>query len=263
MASELKIRWDGDAPGLAEHRLSLGQFGNALASLVQALRRIATQMIGTAQGENPKSGRFANLARQIDIQIEQIEGNSTGFNAIVSFEPPPEMLPLFADLPGRATAELLDFIERESKGQPSHWAVRNYLSALPRGVRRQVYDFKENGFTKHVEFGDIHLAEIPGELPSLREHEGVVVGVGFEPGKSEVRIKGDSSTYPLEATNEQVETALMMRKEKVRILGVNDGKRTRLLSIVDANKPRFEISDAAVEEHIFKRWNAVLARLAQ
>jgi hypothetical protein len=264
MASELKIRWDGDVPGMAEHRLSLAQFGDALANLVAALRRIATQMVSTAEGEHPKTGRFAGVARQLDIEISAIEGNSTGVNGVVTFTPPPDMLPLFVDLPERATTELLDSIERESKGQAANWAVRKYLQSLPQGLHRQLYEFNENGTTKKlVEIGDVRLAEFPGELPSLREHEGVIVGVGFEPGRTEVRLRTDSSSPNLDATSEQVDMALTMRKGKVRVLGVNDGKRTRLLRLIDAAKPRFAMTDADVEEQIYRRWSGVLARLAR
>jgi hypothetical protein len=264
MASELKIRWDGDVPGMAEHRLSLGGFGDALALLVLALRRIATQMVSTAvEGEHPKTGRFASIARQLDIEIVSIEGQSTGFNAVVSFAQPPEELPLFADIPERATFELLDSIERESRGQAANWAVRRYLGALPTGVRRQWYDFAANGHAKHIEIGDIHLAEMPGEPPSLRQYEGNIIGVGFEPGRSEVRIRTELATPILDATNEQVEMALAIRKAKIRVLGVNDGKRTRLLTIADAHAPQFQRTPASIEEHIFKRWNGLFERLAK
>jgi hypothetical protein len=266
MAPELKIRWDGDVPGMAEHRLSVGGFGAALSLLVTALRRIATQMVSTAvESEySRRGGRFAEVARQIDIEIIDIAKESNGFDAIVSFQPSEGLLASFRDLPERAMLELFNSIERESKGQAANGSVRKYLRALPDGVRRQRYEFHENGITKgHVEIGDVRLAELPEDLASLREYEGNIVGVGFEPGKPEVRVKTESATASLDATNEQVEMALNMKKEKVRVLGVNDDKRTRLLNIVDVRKPRRKVSDEAIEEHIFKRWSGVFARLAK
>ena len=221
-------------------------------------------MASTAEGEHPKTGRFANIARQLDIEIVSIQGGSGGFDGLVTFEPPPDVLPFFGDLPERATIELLDSIERESNGHPANWAVRKYLGALPPGVTRQTYDFQENGTVKkHIEIGDVKFAALPADLPSLRGYEGDLIGVGFEPGRPEVRIKTDSSTPSLDATSEQVEMALNMRREKLRVLGVNDGKRTRLLNCVEARKPPFKLTDEAVEEHIFKRWSGVFARLAK
>lgn len=265
MTSEIKIRWDGDVPGVAEHRLSLAAFGEPLTQLLAALRRIATQMVSTAvEHERPKIGRFANLARQLDIEITSIEGDSTGFNGLVAFYQPPDELPLFADLPDRAVTELLDSIERESKGQPANWAVRKYLSSLPSTIHRQTYELHENGTTKkRVEIGDIRLMEMPEEPPFLREVDGSIIGVGFEPGKSEVRVKGDTGIASFDASDEQVEMALAVRKENIRSLGVYDGKHTRLLRIVKASEPRFEPTNEAIEEHIFKRWEGVFARLAK
>lgn len=265
MASQIKIRWDGDVPGVAEHRLSLAAFAEPLAQLLAALRRIATQMVSTAvEREHPKIGRFANVARQLDIEIISIEGDSTGFNGNVSFLQPPDELPLFADLPERAVTELLESIERESKGQPANWAVRKYLKALPPTIHRQIYELHENGKTKRrVEIGDVNLMEVPEEFQFLRETEGSVVGVGFEPGRSEVRVRSESASISFDASPEQVEMALAIRKDKVRVFGINDGKHTRLLNVVKASKPRFVINPEAIEEHIFKRWGGVFARLAK
>ena len=200
--TQLRVRWDGDAPGIADHRLSLATFGVPLELLLAALRRIATQMVGAAlENEQPKTGRFATLARGLDIELTQIEGNSTGFDAVVSFAHPPEELPLFYDLPDRATIELLDSIEYESKGVARHGAVRKYLQSIPRGIHKQYYELHDNGTTKRrVEIGDVNLTEIPLDLPFLLGIEGNVVGVGFDPGRNEVRVKPDGgSTASLSA----------------------------------------------------------------
>lgn len=265
MGAEIKIRWDGDVPGIAEHRLSLAAFGEPLTQLLLALRRIATQMVSAAaERENPNFGRFANVARQLDIEIISIEGNSTGFNGCISFLQPPGELPLFADLPERAAIELLDSIERESKGQPANWAVRKYLGSLPPTIHRQLYELHENGTTsKRVEIGDVRLMELPEEFPFLRQVEGSVTGVGFEPGRPEVRVRTATASVNFDATNEHVEAALTIRKESVRILGISDGKRTRLLDIVKASAPRFEVTPQSIEKHIFTRWSGVFARLAK
>src|SRR5580692_1640545 len=176
-ATQLRIRWDGDAPGIAEHRLSLTVFGEPLELLLAALKRIATQMVRAAlENEKPKVGRFADLARSLDIELVAIEGNSTGFDAVISFTHPPGVLPFFGDLPERATLELLNSIDDERKGIPRHSSVRSYLRSLPPGVHKQLYELHDNGETKKkVEFGDIAVAEVPPDLPSLMEYEGSIV----------------------------------------------------------------------------------------
>jgi hypothetical protein len=263
--TQLRVRWDGDVPGVAEHRLSVAQFGKALELLLLSLRRIATQLAtNAADAERPKGGRFANIARQLDIEVSNIEGNSTGFDGVISFNPAQGELPLLMDLADRATVELLDAIEMESKGISRNWAVRKYLHALPRGVHRQSYELHENGTTKKkVELGDIDLGEDAVELPSLVEVEGSVVGVGFDPGRREVRIKGDSGMFSLDATSDQVDLALKIRPTEVRILGVKTERRARILRINGVREPRFNVTPEAIEEHIYKRWAGVFARLSK
>jgi len=263
MPIELKIRWDGDVQGVTEHRLSLAKFGAALNELVHSLQRTATQMVGNAV-EGPDVGRFADLARRLDIQITEIKGESVGFNAVVSFLQPEDELPLFADLADRAVTDLLDSIERESKGLLGSTSARRFLKTLPSGIRKQIYDLHEKGTRKrHIEIADVHFQDIPAALPSLREVTGNVVGVGFQPGKSEVRVKGESTIIPFDATPQEVDETLNIRRGKVRVLGVYDGKKNRLLKMAQASRPRFRITDEAIEEHIFKRWNGVFARLAK
>jgi len=264
MAAQLRIRFDGEVPGLAEHRLSLAGFGEPLALLLKALRRIATQIVGSAtDAEHPRTGRFANLARLLDIELISIEGGSSGFDAVVSFAHPPDELKLFADLPERSVTELLEAIVEESQGHLRNASVRRYLEALPKEVHKQVYDLHENGATKkHVEIGDLALTDLPLGLPSLREFTGNVVGVGFPPGKPEVRVKSGPVSTALDADEPQVDTALQLRKDAVRLLGVDDGSRKRLLRIERATDQPFKMTHQSIENHIFKRWSNVFARLS-
>jgi hypothetical protein len=270
MAYELEIHFEGSAAGIAEHRLSLAAFGPALNQLVQALRRIATQLVRNAvEGEQPKTGRFADPARNLDIELVKIDGNSLGMSSIVTFQdiPQPQAdLPLWADLPERAGKELLDAIERESTGHLSNAAVRKYLAVLPEGISAQEYDFHANGRSiRKVRIGEVKLNTLPLELPYLRQIEGNVVGVGFDPGKNEVRIKSEGGAIgALGSTSESVEKALEMRHNKVRTLAVHTAKGgTRLITLKRASDPAFKFDPQAAMEQIFTRWDAVLRRLSR
>jgi hypothetical protein len=90
-----------------------------------------------------------------------------------------------------------------------------------------------------------------------------VVGVGFEPGRPEVRIKNETMTTSLTSAPEAVEHALELRHDRVRTLSVHVASRTRLISLNRSTYPRFVFSPAAVEEHIFRRWDTLLERLAK
>lgn len=265
MATEIKIVWDGNVSGLAEHRLSIGAFGGPLEELLSALRRIATQIMSTAaEGEYPQTGRFTRAAKQLDIEITGLVEGSGGIAAVVSFnENADQTMRLFPDLPSRAAMELLDSIEKESQGRPTNGAVRRYLRALPGELRKQEYRLYDGGRElKRVDIGDLHLTDLPPELPVLHQFEGDIVGVGFEPGRTEVKIK-TTTTTAITATTEEVEKALAYRGEKVRTIAVRTGSRTRMISIKRAVDPKFQFDDTAVEEHIFKRWDGLLRRLAR
>ena len=187
VASEIKIRWDGDIPGVEQRRLSIGAFGEALSQLLLSLRRIATQMVSNAvDQERPSTGRFAispeerHRDHEYRRRVHRIDG-------VVTFVQPPDELPFFADLPQRAMFELMDSIDRESKGQPSDFSVRKYLELLPRGVHRHVYEIYDDGATtpsKRIEVGDVKLPEVPEEFPFIRDIVGDVLGVGSPPAKA-------------------------------------------------------------------------------
>jgi len=262
-ATQLRIRWDGDVPGIAEHRLSLASFGQPLALLLAALRRIATQMVSTAV-ERPKFGRFADIARMLDIEVVSIEGGSAGIDGVVTFAYPPDMLPLFMDVPQRAVWQLLDSIEAESSGGIRDSAVRGYLQSLPREIHRQFYEMHENGVVKRtVDIGDLKISETL-DLAYLRTLEGDIIGVGFDPGKNEVRIKLESgNTSSLGSSSETVNQALNMRHTKVRTLAVHTSKGTRVITLKRASDPRFRFDSKSASEYIFKRWDNVLRQLAK
>jgi hypothetical protein len=269
MAYELDIHFEGDAPGLEEHRLSVSALGSPLNALLTALRRIATQMVSSAvEGEMPKVGRFADPARNLDIEIAAIKDGSLGLMSVISFQAPPQMqpeLPIWADLPERAGTELLNAIERESQGQLTNSAVRKYLSSLPVGIKRQQYDFRSNGrVIRSLEIGDVRLTSVPPELPYLQRASGSIVGVGFEPAKSEIRVKPDGGAITASsATDQEVEKALEMRHEKVRILTVHTPRGTRLISLKRASEARYEFDPEVAKKQLFSRWDNVLRVLSK
>jgi hypothetical protein len=268
MSIELRIVWDGDVPGIAEHRLSIAAFGEALNLLLIAYRRIASNMISAAQ-EYAEVGRLHNVANLLDVEIAAIEGNSTEIlaygtyrqeaHAQIAFFPP--------EIPERAGIELVEAIEQESNGQPYNTSVRKFLQALPQGLTRQSYELKdEQGRQLHapVVLGHLNLpSPTLVDLPYLFEFSGNVVGVGFEPGKSEVRIKTvDNESLQLSAPTALVEKALTLRGGLVRGMAVK--KRDARLLRLDADDAQpFILTDELAKRYVFERWNDLLTRLAQ
>jgi hypothetical protein len=263
MPIELEIVWDGDAPGLRDHRLSLGAFSESLSFLLLALRRIATKIVGEAvEGDGPNTGRFTNEARQLDIQIERIVGNSSGFRGAVALHNPTGRVALFDFLAESAGSELLDAIREESHGIMKNFAVRRYLRALPHGVLTQRYVLRDGDrLIRDVSIGTMELPDPLADLAYLREFSGFIVGVGFEPGKSEVLIKSnDGHVQRLAASARQVETALELRGEEIKVLAVIQEPSSRLLRIrkLESSWPT-PSRDAA----LFGKWDELLRRLAR
>ena len=265
MPTTLKIIWDGDAPGLAEHRLSLSAFGEPLLLLLAAYKRIASNALNDAlgEGETPATGRLANPARQLDIEIVSLEKGSAGIAAVCTFQPLPASIGHVLDiLPDIAGYELLEAIAQESRGQLRNHSVRKYLRSLPSGVRRQEYVLTDQlQSERRVELGEVRLPESPREMPYLMQFIGSIVGVGFEPGKPDIRLKTDTTQIVLTATPEQVNQAIELRNVTVRVMAVKT-QPARLLRLEAADAPEFQATPDYIEEYIFKRWHELLERLA-
>jgi hypothetical protein len=261
MPLELKIRWQGVAPGLAEKRLSLGAFADPLTKLLVSLRRIATNIIGQAFDDRRPTGRFANAVRQLDIEITDLIKESSGFDSVITVTTPfGDTLPLL-DLGESAGKLLLDALDAESRGIATNTSVRNYLRSLPGGIVRQDYSLHRNGTVlKHVSFGEAALPELPLDLPYIAHFIGDIVGVGFEPGRSEVRIKTDGIGLTCIANSRQVEMALNLRHTKIKAVTVGTAGTHRLLILLPADAP---IATSTRKDAVYDRWQTVLKRLAQ
>lgn len=261
MSLEIKIRWEGTAPGLTDKRLSLSAFGEPLAKLLAALRRIASNIVTEAL-EDKARGRFAGAARQLDIEIADLIKGSSGFDGVITVRTSPgDTFPLLNELGKNAGTKLLDALQYESQGAATNAIVRNYLRSLPAGITRQDYSLHSNGrVLKEISFGEAALPELPPEMPSIAQYLGSIVGVGFEPGRPEVRIKTEAGSATLAATAEQVEAALGLRDVRVKAVAVVQGSEQRLLVLQRSGLP---LVRASRQEAIYDRWQGVLRRLAQ
>jgi hypothetical protein len=259
----LRISFDGDTPGLAEHRLSLDAFLPALAELLKALRRIANEAEAAAVQEIRK-GRLRRDAAGIDIQIETVSANSPVAVACVVTEAALPIPPLINDLPEVAVDRFLDFTRREASGQLAHSGVRKYLQKLPKDLRVQRYEHDSGSGVKVIEIGSVNLPAT-AELPYLREVTGPVVGATFPPGNPSVRVRlgTGTSAVNIAATASEVEGALLMRGAPVCALFVTAETGNRLLRIAPADAPFSPMSPEERTKHLFDRWRDVLSYLAQ
>jgi hypothetical protein len=258
--TELEITWDGPIRGLDAHRVSLTAFGPALDLLMKAARRIASQRLTDAL-EHADTGRLASSAKNLDIEITGVREGSAGFSTLITFEPPnSSQATLFNELPERVGVELLEAIESEARGDHRSAAVRNYLRALPRELTKQVYNLHENGREiRRVDIGALALPDQEEALPAFIEAEGRISGVGFDPGRWEVKVKGEEGAQVIaSATQAQVDTALEMRSQNMRVLALTSAAGTKLLVLETEEMGRKRAS----LEDIFDKWDEAFRALA-
>lgn len=259
--TELEIVWDGPVKGLEFHRISLTKFGPALELLMTAVRRIASQKLQDAI-EPTEGGNVKSAANQLDIELAQTREASGGFSTVITFEVSdlPQSL-LINQIPELVGRELLESIRSEANGIHRNTAVRNYLRSLPKELTLQDYKLHENGRAiDHVELGSVLLLdEIDEPLPAIIRWRGRVTGVGFEPGKFEVKIEGnDGMQVAALATESQVADALRMRSEDVEALTLTTASGSRLLSI-ESGSMRVKRPNL---DDIFAKWAETFRALA-
>ena len=259
----IKIVFDGTVPGLSDHRLSLGVFGEPLSNLLKALRRIANTAISEAIGKSPSNvGRLPEMIRQLDIELISLVPGSGGIEGQITINTPlGETQPLF-DVAEWSANQLLDAIDEERRGNLRNEQVRTYLKSLPSGLTHQAYSLWRDNTTRirEVEFGTADLsAEVYG-LPYLIEIVGKVTGVGFEPGRNQVRFITDQGEMTVGATSQHVEYALENRPNSIRALILIQPEIRRLLSIQLEKEKRIPLD---TEAFIFQRWGELLQKLAR
>lgn len=263
MEKKLEIIWEGSVPGLAEHRLSLDAFAQALQQLVVAYRRIASNLLAQAESS---TGRLHSFAKMFDLQLEQIAEGSAGIVAacVIQDAEPSFWDELLEPVATNAAEALLNDIEAEARGELRNTVVRNYLKALPDGVTGQRYVFSQNGSRREVRIGSLNLPEMPEEMPIVHERLYAIVGVGFPPGDSFVRLKGAEETVYCEATQEQVTKALEFRFGSVYAMIVRQpGKRARLIRLRKAGQELKPFTPEEEERLIYGKWDELLRRLAE
>lgn len=261
--TRLKVVFEGSVPGLSEHRISLGAFGEPLGNLLKALRRIANTAVTEALGRTASDfGRLPESVRQLDIELGAIVNGSGGIEGLITVNTPPdETLPLF-DVADWSANQLLDAIDQESRGNLRNAQVRTYLKSVPAGVTHQSYILlHDDEEIKRVEFGAADLAAEVFGLPYLTEFVASVTGVGFEPGRNQIRFQMENKQdLTVGATAGQVDFALENRSSSVRVLILEFPEVRKLLRIQLETEDPIRLS---TETYILSRWDGLLQRLAR
>ena len=269
MRAQLEIVWDGVAPGLAEHELSVSALNQSLYLLLVAVRRIRTNKLIGAVGDSERGGRGGRLARgseQIDLRIRTLGHGCLNLGVDVFF---PEDLQGSIFRPSEieeTMSELVDALSAESRGEHRNLAVRKYLRSL-KGVSSHSYTARVGGRIYRTEvLGTPTLPPDTDQYPYLKEVVGEISGVLFPPANPEIRLSlPDGANLRLSATSSQVEQALELRCTQVIVRIMHRGReKPRLLSLRPADgeqKPALSMEE--VGAFVLKRWRDTLERLGQ
>ena len=266
MPTQLTITYDGDSKALRAHRLSVGEMGEALVLLLNALRRTATDMAreaGMDEVYGAKGGRFSDLARGLDLQISAIRDGCVNLDFLCVHElGASETADMW--LTDGAVTRVLEHLEAEAKGTPRSAAVRKYLQKLPSSVTRQVYVARKDGeILREVTIGEFTVVETPESLPRVLRFSGDLAKVALEPGREmvSIRIRETGRILALDADADLVERALELRQHGV-MATVLAGAGNRLLRI-DALDASEGAGPEERLEQITTRWAGALAELAK
>jgi hypothetical protein len=272
----IRIVWDGEAAGLARHRLSLAEFSPALAALLRAMRRLASEIASDTElaGERAgRGGRLARLGKQIDLELIGVEEGSLGLLLAC-------VLPLHEGpgvdegrrLADQACSAFVTAVELESAGHERHDGVRAYLRALPAGVGAQSYEVRRSdGEVRTVRVGQMKLLGEPrarelallAQTPSLAEVKGHIAGIDFESDSLIIRLmeEGSRRALPCRASSALVERAIAVRTQPVRALLVHEAGQRRLLRLHTAGEVQ-ALSPGERDHLMWQRWDDLLRKLA-
>lgn len=267
MATHLTIRWDGTAPGLQEHALSLSAWLEPLGHLLTAVKRVASGIVTEALDDPDygiRGGRLSKQVELLDLQIVRIGSGSAQLHLECVLPPPPGQQDMFwKELPRRSLERVVNSIDQESRGNISNSVVRKFLSTLPEGVTTQEYLVESDGQqVVSVKIESVHVFQPAAPLAGLRRLAGHVVGVGFEPGNSTISLKVDGKTLTFAASGEQVDKAIGLRGGAVVAMCAT-GTKPRLIWLSGVGDVPMAPDRAALTDWALKRWARTLEILSQ
>lgn len=93
----------------------------------------------------------------------------------------------------------------------------------------------------------------------ISTHIGELIGVNFAPAEPEIRLRVGDETLTLAATSEQVEDALALRNQMLKVTEDASSVEHQALSIQAAG----QVITPRVEKYVFQKWDEALRRLAE
>lgn len=263
MSTKLTIRWDGTAPGLQEHALSLSAWLKPLGTLLKAVRRAASNLDGSRDDDperGRRGGRHTPAAAAIDLQITGIRDGCVNLD-LEAIQVAPGQQTLTRDLPARALVTVVGDIKAEAAGYKRSALAQRFLKQLPAGLTEQGYRVEHDG----VVLVDEHIADSVVEstadaLPRLQCVRGLIAGVGFDPPSISFRT-AKRHRFTMPANEELVQQALDLREQPVEAMCLA-GQRPRVIWV--RKDSTGSVPDGAARSAVIRhRWARTLEILGE
>lgn len=276
MAIELKIKFDGAAHGLKDHRLSLKEFGQALNMLLKALQEAACELLMSEarEGTTPKKRRSQakKASKFYDLQISTIEEGSTVTGLILDITGKtaaqrdlPQPHDPDEQIKARVISQLISDIVNESQGKACNDNARQFIKLIPKGVTHEYCAIQDGITIKHAKIAKISLTNTKS-TPRLIKIVGTVSALGLNPASPYILFKYHDKTVKCFATIPQVEQAWCLREAMIiaaLFYGSNDESRPRLFWMTAADKPPVVPTIEQTIEELSTKWGDTLMELAK
>ncbi|WFG54110.1 hypothetical protein Mx9_p03 [Myxococcus phage Mx9] len=262
MTTQLRIYWDGNAPGLSDGRLSLAAFGPALQALLKAARNIARQQVAAAVGEEYDEAK-ATKSTLVDLQLSSFtSGSAQPTLDVIPLASNVGAMHLIENLPERVTKELHEGIRAEAQGVRRNRFINEFLHLLPKELTKQKYSLVLDGEVEDTfDVEHMRLLEPVEDYPDLILLKGQVEGVNFgSHGDPQIRfIPWNGKRITAFATKAQVGQAIA-HQDSAQALFLRDAK-TRQHRVLWIRADGAPPSRGASDTQLASMWESALERL--
>ncbi len=271
MSVTLTIKFEGTAPGLNRHELSLASFGPVLVEYVRALKRTASSIL--SQSDDPrygsKGGRFAKIAESMDLVVTTMEHNCVTLDCRIDLPEPfadsdQEALPMPLDALEASTAQaLVRQLEDAQAGRVVSETARSIIRLIPEGTTHSYWARRADELLASAVIGAVDIQERRVSMVRSKRIVGTIAGLMFD--KPGVHVRDETGkVVRLRANEDQVNEALALRDGPVEVQALLRKNGSDTLLWIRPAHVQLEVVTGDQRVGFFtERWSEVLERLAR
>jgi len=266
---EFDLRFDGNAPGLSDHALSLSEFLEPLVLLMKAFKRAADSLSPEHGASRPEGlRRYGKLGKGLDLKLVKIEDGCVRLKfacEYIGVEPQGD-LNVAEYATERIVEQLAAFGKPDAIDVPVSNSIKRFINSIPPTVIVQEYEGRVNGRV----LGKASIGKLEREtvrtkvLPRIELITGTISSVTFDASKEQVKIKTEErDSIRCLANAALVDVAVSLRNEKIAAQILSRKDSNLLLRLTKVSEPFKVIGPNDRSAHLFHRWGTLLSRLAE